>query len=73
MNIRWRGNPYSAIKRNPAMTTEQRFERLERQNRNLRRSVIGMAVAGLSVLVMGQTLPPKVHDVVRGKALAKFE
>ncbi len=52
------------------MTTDQRFERLERQNRRLKRSVIGMAVAGLSLLVMGQTLPAKVHDVVKAK---KFE
>ena len=35
------------------MTTEQRFERLERQNRRLKRGMIGMAVAGLSLLVMG--------------------
>ena len=49
------------------MTTEQRLERLERQNGRLKRGMIGMAVAGLSLLVMGQTLPPKVHDVVRAK------
>ena len=52
------------------MTTEQRLKRLERQNGRLRRGMIGMAVAGLSLLVMGQALPPKVHDVVRAK---KFE
>ncbi len=52
------------------MTTEQRLERLERQNGRLKRGMIGMAVAGLSLLVMGQVLPPKVHDVVRAK---KFE
>ena len=49
------------------MTTEQRLERLERQNRRLKRGMIGMAVVGLSLLVMGQTLPPKVHDVVKAK------
>ncbi len=52
------------------MTLEKRMERLERQNRRLKRAVIGMVAAGLSLLVMGQTLPPKVHDVVRAK---KFE
>ncbi len=52
------------------MTTEQRLERLERQNGRLKRGMIGMVVAGLSLLVMGQTLPPKVHDVVKAK---KFE
>ncbi len=52
------------------MTRGKRLERLERQNRNLRRAVIGMAAAGLSLLVMGQTLPPKVHDVVKAR---KFE
>jgi len=45
----------------------ERIERIERQNRRLKRAVIGMAVAGLSVLVMGQTLPPKVHDVVKAR------
>ncbi len=49
------------------MTTDQRLERLERQNRHLKRAVIGMAAAGLSLLVMGQTLPPKVHDLVKAK------
>ena len=49
------------------MTTEQRLERLERQNGRLKRGMIGMMVAGLSLLVMGQALPPKVHDVVKAK------
>ncbi len=49
------------------MTTQQRLDRLERQNGRLKRGMIGMAVAVLSLLVMGQTLPPKVHDVVRAK------
>ena len=49
------------------MTTEQRLERLERQNRSLRRGMIGMALVGLSLLVMGQTLPGKVYNVVKAK------
>lgn len=49
------------------MTVEKRLERLERQNQILKRGMIGMAAAGLSLLIMGQTLPLKVHDVVRAK------
>ena len=49
------------------MTTEQRLERLERQNQRLRRAVIGVVAVGLSLLVMGQTLPDKVHDVVKAR------
>ena len=52
------------------MTLEQRLERLERQNRHLRRAVIGVAAVGLSLLVMVQSLPPKMYDVVKAK---KFE
>ncbi len=49
------------------MTTEQRLERLDRQNGRLKRGMIGMVVASLSLLVMGQALPPKVHDVLVAK------
>jgi uncharacterized protein YjbI with pentapeptide repeats len=49
------------------MTVEQRLERLERQNRGLRRAVIGVVAVGLSLLVMRQILPDRVHDVVRAR------
>jgi hypothetical protein len=49
------------------MTIEQRMERLERQYGRLKRGMIGMVIASLSLLVMGQALPPKVHDVVKAK------
>jgi len=49
------------------MTIEQRMERLELQNRRLRRAVIGVVAVGLSLLVIGANTPPKVHDLVKAK------
>jgi len=49
------------------MTIEKRLERLERQNRRLKHGLVGIVLAGLSLLVMAQVAPPKVHDVVLAK------
>ena len=50
------------------MTTEQRLERLEHQNKRLKRSVIGMAVAGLSLLVYPFRSEGVGHLVAIGRA-----
>ena len=49
------------------MTTDQRVERLEFQNRRLKRGMQGIVVVGFSLLILGQALPPKVHDVVKAR------
>jgi hypothetical protein len=51
------------------MTIEQRFNRLERQNKHMKKGMIGMVLAGISLLVMAQAAPPKVHDLIRAKKI----
>ena len=49
------------------MNVERRLYRLERQNRRLKHGMVGMILAGLSLLVMAQALPTKEHDVIVAK------
>ena len=51
------------------MDIEQRLNRLERQNRRMKKGMIGMVVAGFSLLVMAQASPPKIHDLIRAKKI----
>jgi len=51
------------------MDIEQRLNRLERQNKRLKKGMIGMVVAGFSLLVMAQASPPKIHDLIRAKKI----
>ena len=50
------------------MNDEERLNRLERQNRRLKYWTIVMVLAGLALLIMGQALPPKVHELIMGEA-----
>ena len=49
------------------MDVEQRLNRLEWQNRRLKNLMFTIILAGISLLVMGQAAPPKVHDVLNAK------
>jgi len=51
------------------MNNEERLNRLERQNRRLKYWTVVMVLAGLALLIMGQALPPKVHDLIRAKKI----
>jgi hypothetical protein len=51
------------------MNTEQRLNKLERQNKRMKKGMIGMVLAGISLLVMAQAAPPKVHDLIRAKKI----
>ncbi len=51
------------------MTIEQRMERVERQNQRLKKGMFAIVLAGISLLVMGQAAPPKVHDLIRAKKI----
>ena len=43
------------------MDVEQRLNRLERQNQRLKKGMLAMVLAGISLLVMGQAAPLKIH------------
>jgi hypothetical protein len=49
------------------MTIEERMERLERENGRFKRGMAWMVMAGMALLIMGQALPPKVHNVVKAR------
>ena len=45
------------------MSTEERLERLERQNRNFKRAAAVVSVVAVSVLLMGQARKPRTIEV----------
>ncbi len=52
------------------MTTEERLERLERQNRRMKNGFTLLALVLASAVIMGQALSARVPNVIRAK---KFE
>ncbi len=50
------------------MTTEERLDQLERQNRSLRRAMTGMTILILSLAILGASSPGNVPDVVEARA-----
>lgn len=52
------------------MNVENRLARLERQNKRQKQMMAVMAVAGLSLLIMGQTRPVRIQAVIKARAIA---
>jgi hypothetical protein len=51
------------------MSIEKRLNQLERQNKRMKKGMIGMVLAGLSMLVMAQATSPKVHNLIRARQI----